>query len=156
IFGTVNTDGSFNPLTNEGGILLQNRSVGQLIQNCVLPPEVIPADATLTDRRLAPQAFGMGLIDAISTQDIQNQAIDKGMGIHGVANMVFDENGILTVGKYGYKAEAATLMQFVGLASTMELGITNPIFQDEQPPQGGGIPPNCAVAPEPNDTDGSQ
>jgi CxxC motif-containing protein (DUF1111 family) len=155
LFGTVNSDGSFNPLTSEGGILLQNRSVASFIPGCVLSGEVIPADATLIDKRLAPQAYGMGLIDSIPASVIQAQAVNQGMGIQGQTNQVLDQNGNTTVGKFGYKAEDATLVQFVADAMTNEIGITNPISQSEQLPQGQPIPPNCNVASEPND-DGTQ
>jgi len=155
LFGTTSSDGSFNALPNEGGILLQNRSVSSFIPQCTLPGEAIPTDATLIDKRLAPQAYGMGLIDSIPITAIQANAVNKGMGIQGVANIVPDQNGNPTVGKFGYKAEAATLVQFIGMALTGELGITNPISPDEQLPQGQPIPPNCQVAPEPNDN-GSQ
>jgi CxxC motif-containing protein (DUF1111 family) len=151
LFGAMNSDGSFNPLLNEGGILLQNRSVSSFIPSCVLPGEVVPADATLIDQRLAPQAFGMGLIDSIPNSQILSQALNKGMGVQGIANMVPDQNGNLMVGKFGYKGEMATLVQFIGLALTNELGITNPIFPTEQLPQGQPIPPNCSKAVEPND-----
>ena len=68
---------------------------------------------------------------------------------------MIDQNGNPTVGKFGYKAEDATLVQFIADAMTNELGVTNPISQFEQPPQGGSIPTNCNVASEPND-DGTQ
>jgi len=159
LFATVNTDGSFNPLTSEGGILLQTRSVSSFIPHCTLPGEVIPSDATLIDKRLAPQAFGMGLIDSIPDSAIQAQATleqqNQTFGIAGVPNMVVNENHNTVVGKFGYKAEGADLLQFIGLALTGEIGITNPIAPNEQLPQGQPIPPNCAKAPEPND-DGSQ
>src|SRR5205807_1697450 len=81
--------------------------------------------------------------------------VDKGMGVNGSPNMVPDETGATHVGRYGYKAQKATLVQQSGFAFLHEIGITNPIFSTEDPPQGGSIPPECATADEPND-DGTQ
>jgi CxxC motif-containing protein (DUF1111 family) len=93
----------------------------------------------------------MGLIDSIPDDQILAQAVDKGMGIHGIANIVNDEKGNLRVGKYGYKAQLATLMQITGGAMQHELGITNPINPTEDLPQGKPIPPNCSIPRQPND-----
>jgi CxxC motif-containing protein (DUF1111 family) len=159
LFGALNSDGSFNPLTNEGGILLQNQSISQFQPSCVLAGEVVPADATLVDKRLPPQNFGMGLIDAIPDSLILAQAAAEDasgmLGVAGTANMVTDQNGNTVVGKFGYKAESATLVQIVAEAMNGELGLTNPIAPNEQLPQGQPIPPACNTAPEPND-DGSR
>jgi CxxC motif-containing protein (DUF1111 family) len=154
-FGKLDNSGNFDPLANEGGILLQNNTVARFKPTCHLPGEVIPADATIIQKRLAPMLFGMGLMGAIPESDILAQAVDKGMGVFGQANMVPDENGVSHVGRFGYKAQNATLLQQSGFAFVHEIGITNPLFLDEDPPQGGLIPPECATAPEPND-DGTQ
>jgi CxxC motif-containing protein (DUF1111 family) len=154
-FGKLDGSGNFDPLANEGGILLQNNTVARFKPTCHLPGEVIPADATIVQKRLAPMLFGMGLIEAIPEADIVAQAVQKDMGVFGQANMVPDENGVTHVGRYGYKAQNATLVQQSGFAFVHEIGITNPIFQTEDPPQGGIIPPECATAGEPND-DGTQ
>jgi len=155
-FGKLDGSGNFDPLANEGGILLQNNTVARFKPTCHLPGEVIPADATIVQKRLAPMLFGMGLIEAIPEADIvaQGQAV-KGFGVTGFPNMVPDENGVFHVGRYGYKAQNATLLQQSGFAFVHEIGITSPIFPIEDPPQGGPIPPECATAAEPND-DGTQ
>jgi len=154
-FGKLDQNGNFDPLLNEGGILLQPNSVSRFKPTCHLPGEVIPADATIVQKRLAPMLFGLGLIEAIPEADISAQAIQKDMGVFGHTNMVPDENNQLHVGRYGYKAQNATLVQQTGFSFLHEIGITNPVILTEDPPQGGSIPQGCSTPTEPND-DGTQ
>src|SRR5581483_4655800 len=118
LFGTTNLDGSFNPLTNEGGPLLQPISVSRFLPACTLVGESIPADATIVGQRLSPPTFGAGLINSIDQNSILANAIDKGMGIHGTAGLVLDENGQCKVGRFGRKAQFADLLQFTSEALT--------------------------------------
>ena len=151
-FGTINTDGSFNPLINEGGIQLQNQSVARFKPNCVLAPESVPADATVITKHQSPPLFGLGLVDNIADADIQAQAIDKGSGVHGMPNMVTDENGVLRVGHFGLKAEFADLVQTSAGALQHDIGITNPLFPVEDNPNGQPAPQLCLTSTEPNDS----
>ena len=153
-FGKFNFDGTFNYLTNEGGYLLQPQSVQKFKPACSLSGERIPSDATIIAEHQSPQTFGSGLIDNVADSDILAQAIDKGMGVHGVANMVLDENGNLRPGRFGYKDEFADLLQTDASEFQHEIGITNPIYPTEDLPQGKSIPPPCTIATEPNN-DGS-
>lgn len=175
IFATVDSQGQFDPMdgsdandtTNEGGILLQPQSISSFVPNCSYPGEVIPTTpqfpvaATLFEQRFAPPNFGMGLIDAIAAADIQAQAVVKGSHgeILGQVNSVPDEYGKITVGRFGFKAQYATLTQFIGHAMTLELGVTNPVpnAQTEQESNGQEFPP-CILAGnknKPNDIDGT-
>ncbi|MBZ5597228.1 MAG: hypothetical protein LAN83_02800 [Acidobacteriia bacterium] len=151
LFGKINTDGSFNPLTNEGGIVLQPGTNQHFIANCKLKGEVVPPDATIVAKHQAPPLFGAGLIDNIPDSQILANAVDKGLGIRGVANQVTDENGNPRVGHFGLKAQAADLLQFSALAMQHEMGITNPISPNEDLPQGKPFPPACSKDTEPND-----
>ena len=151
-FGKTDDLGNFDPMLDQGGITLQTKTVGKFKPSCPLPGEVIPVDATIRARHVPPMLFGLGLVDSIPDADILANAVDKGMGIHGTANMVDDENGDLRVGRFGHKSEGATLLQFVAGALQHDMGITNPINPDEDPPQGlQNIPPECLVDTEPND-----
>jgi CxxC motif-containing protein (DUF1111 family) len=154
-FGKTDPGGAFNPLLNEGGTILQTKTVSQFKPGCVLPGEVVPLDATIRAKHVPPPLFGLGLVNSILDADILANAVDKGMGIHGVANMVDDENHNLRVGRFGHKSEAATLLQFVAGALQHDMGITNPVSPDEDLPQGQPIPRNCAISREPND-DGTE
>jgi CxxC motif-containing protein (DUF1111 family) len=156
LFGKTNPDGSFNPLTNEGGSILQAQSASQVNPKCTAVGEVIPADATIVAERTPPAVFGAGRIDAIDDSSILANAIDKGQGIHGVPNMVVDYTGTTRVGRFGHKAQLASLMQASAFALQHDIGITNPIFPSEDRPQGQLIPPGCVSAGEPNDPFGQK
>ena len=150
-FGTINTDGTFNPLTNEGGMFLQPKSVQIFKPACILKGERIPADATIIATHQPPQVFGLGLIDNIPDGQISANAIDKGQGVHGITNMVPDQNGKVKIGRFGLKAQFATLEQAAASALQHDIGITNPLFPTEDLPSGQPIPPNCSIKTEPND-----
>lgn len=153
--GKTNSDGTFNGLENEGGPVIQRFSIMQFQPTCTVPGEVVPADATIVSGRIAPPTFGMGLVNSIPEDAIMAQAVDKGDGIHGMVNLVPDENGDIHVGRFGLKAQFASLLQFTAEATLHDLGITNPYLLDEDLPQGKFIPPICLRAAEPNDPDGS-
>jgi CxxC motif-containing protein (DUF1111 family) len=152
LFGKINTNGTFNPLLNEGGMLLQTGSNQQFIANCRLKGEALPADATIISIRQAPSLLGAGLLDNVPDAQILANAVDKGMGVRGVANMVIDEHGNPRVGHFGLKAQVADLLQFSGQAEQHELGVTNPINPKEDLPSGKQYPPACSKAPPLNDS----
>ena len=160
LFGTTNSDGSFNPLTNEGGPLLQQGTIQTFdfkAGACTLPGEVVPADATIVQTRLPPDLFGAGMIDAIPDSAILANVIAYSNGILGSANMVADYNGNVRPGRFGRKAQLASLLQTVGGAFGHDLGITNPVDPIEDLPQGNPIPSLCVKDLfSPNDTVGSE
>jgi CxxC motif-containing protein (DUF1111 family) len=131
------------PNPNEGEIYLQTKGIGHF-KTCIFVGEIIPPDATVVASHQPYQAFGSGLIDAIADSDIAAQAIDKGMGVHGIANIVPDENGKLRPGRFGSKSEFPDLITAVANEMVHEIGITNPIIPEEDLPQGKPIPPRCA------------
>lgn len=161
-FGTLNSDGSFNPLSNEGGFVLQPLTIAHFVPNCVVAPEHLPQDATLVSQRVPPDLFGFGLIDSIADSTIENFAGDKGMGVNGTYNLVADWNGVMRPGRFGTKAQFASLPQAVGTAFQHDVGVTNPVAEAEdcpnavQAPVGGQCPTNlvsmqCVKDQEPND-----
>jgi CxxC motif-containing protein (DUF1111 family) len=157
--GKFNTDGTYNDLStspNEGGPQIQPMSAQKFKPACILKGEVKPADATIDAFHQAPQLFGLGLIDNIADADILAQAIDKGMGVFGNANMVMDENGVLRPGRFGYKAQAPDLLFMTANAELHELGVTNAIFSAEDKPQGLSFPQACSIKTQPNDVNATQ
>jgi hypothetical protein len=155
-YGKWNPDNTFNYLDgngtspeNEGGPIvhgISNAAFGTL-PGCTttnLPPEVVPADATVVSHIRAPQLFGLGLIDNIPDSAIlANVGTTKAYGITGIANMVADENGVVRPGRFGQKLNVVSLFQFTANAEFNELGITNTYFPNEHLPQGLPYPTNC-------------
>jgi CxxC motif-containing protein (DUF1111 family) len=105
----------------------------------------------MTSVRNAPALYGDGLIDALPEEVILAGATDRGDGVHGRPNWVRDEAGRARVGRFGWKADTATLRQFVADAFRNELGITNPLAPADLPPPGGAAADRCAVGADLDD-----
>jgi CxxC motif-containing protein (DUF1111 family) len=132
-------NGVFNPLTSEGGSLFRHFGIGGQVPNraCTTQGEVVPSDANVVAGRRTVQLFGDGLVDA--TPDSTFQAIANGepSAIRGTAPVVPNVvTGGTAVGKFGWKDQEPNLLAFSGDAYLNEMGITNPLFPNEHPPQG--------------------
>ena len=96
---------------------------------------VIPADANIIVRRIPIPLFGAGLVEAIADDAILALADPDdrdGDGVSGRAAIVTDRGtGDRRVGRFGWKAQHATLLAFSGDAYRNEMGITNDLFRDE-------------------------
>lgn len=127
---TVN--GVFDPLDSQGGSLLQERSINPGIR------EVVPREANTVARRVTTPLFGAGLIEAIPDSTIVLGTLGrKPAGIAGKVSVVRDVvSGINRIGRFGWKAQQATLLAFSGDAYVNEMGITNRFFPTENAPNG--------------------
>jgi len=138
-------NGVFDPLTEQGGMLLQARSLRELDPTFPYGGEVVPRDATLVSHRVTTPLFGAGLIEAIPPAEIVRRADPLGRNpdhIAGVPNMVRNpETGALEVGRFGWKAHVSDLHVFAGDAYLNEVGVTSATFPDESLPQGRPLPP---------------
>jgi len=133
---------------------------GQVIQKQITPAysdflqmtaEPIPAAATDSGHRTTPDVFGFGLLDAVPDAVILARAdpFDRnGDGISGRPNRTADGR----LGRFGRKAQAATLREFNGEAFVMEMGITNPGNETEQIVAGFPFPAGVDPLPEPEIT----
>src|SRR5262249_30653002 len=88
--------------------------------------------------RMTTPLFGAGLIEAIPDADIIRRAnAAKPQGISGRVSLVTDvATGQTRVGRFGWKAQQATLLAFAGDAYLNEMGITNRLFPHENAPNG--------------------
>jgi CxxC motif-containing protein (DUF1111 family) len=125
-------NGVFDPLESQGGSLLQARAIDPAVQ------EVIPRQANVVARRLTTPLFGAGLIDAITDSEIVLGTLRaKPAGITGKVAVVTDVvSGKKRIGRFGWKAQQATLLAFSGDAYLNEMGITNRFFPIENAPNG--------------------
>ncbi len=144
--------GGFDSLDGRGGPVARARSVAELGETCPVAPG-IPADANVTSVRNAPSLFGLGLIDQIPDAAILAEAArqERGGSVRGKPHRVAVRDGLERVGRFGWKAQAARLDEFVGEAFRTELGITNPTAPRDlvTPPTGS----SCAgFGPDPEDT----
>ena len=129
--GYVDEDGRFNVLN--GGTLYPLFSIPNHLCQVVIPEE-----ANVIARRMPIPLFGDGLIEAISDATIlalEDPDDRNGDGIHGRAARVMDPASRRErIGRFGWKAQQATLLSFSGDAYRNEMGITNDIFPDEYAP----------------------
>ena len=127
---TVN--GVFHPLRDKGGSLLQQFAIDPAVR------EVVPPEAnTIAHRRTTP-LFGLGLIEAIPDDTIRQHArIHQPDGITGCVAEVKDiTTGRRRIGRFGWKAQHATLLAFSADAYLNEMGITSRFFPHENAPNG--------------------
>ena len=116
----------------------------------------IPAQATIVARRAPIPLFGAGLVEAIADETIralEDPADRDRDGISGRAALVRDaDSGLMRVGRFGWKAQHATLLAFGADAYRNEMGITNDLFPTEV---AFGIRPeqirSCDPLPDPED-----
>lgn len=89
----------------------------------------------LISPRLGTPVFGLGLLEAIPEASIlAYQDIDDvdGDGISGKANYVFDiVSGRTQLGRFGWKANTATILEQCAAAYVNDMGITNYLFPFE-------------------------
>jgi len=116
----------------------------------------IPADANNVVRRIPSPLFGAGLVEAIPDSVIlswEDPTDRNGDGVRGRAAMITDPGTqTMRVGRFGWKAQQATLIAFAAQALRDEMGITNDLFPNEI---GMGLSPEqlaaCGGASEPED-----
>lgn len=87
---------------------------------------------TMLSVRLAPPMIGLGLLEAVSSEDILSWADPDDAnndGISGRPNMVWNlAEDKLTLGRYGWKAGNPTLHQQNNAAFNNDIGISTPVF----------------------------
>lgn len=85
--------------------------------------------------RLAPPVFGLGLLESISEYDIVSNAdVDdaNGDGISGKPNYVWNpQTQMMMLGRFGLKANTASLLIQCAAAYNNDIGITSSIFPKE-------------------------
>jgi CxxC motif-containing protein (DUF1111 family) len=128
--GYRDPDGSFRALNEDGDTLIHLFSVPT--HGC---QPLIPDDATVIARRAPIPLFGAGLVEAIADdtilalEDPQDRNRDS---VSGRVAMVTDAaSGERRVGRFGWKAQHATLLAFGADAYRNEMGITNDLFPRE-------------------------
>ncbi len=128
----LRTDSRFSPLAHLGGSLLQNSAIDPAAE------ERVPAEANVIIRRQSTPLFGLGLIEAIPEETIL--ALARGRKPDGVTGRAARVQNIATgepaIGRFGWKAQLSTLLDFAGDAYLNEMGVTSRLFPEENPPNG--------------------
>ncbi|MCC7156658.1 MAG: hypothetical protein IT161_18925 [Bryobacterales bacterium] len=126
--GHADGEGNFTELN--GGTLFHLFSIPGHLCQVRIPPE-----ANVLARRAPIPVFGAGLVEAIpdeaiiALEDPEDRDVD---GIRGRAARITDvASGRGRIGRFGWKAQHATLLAFAADAYRNEMGITNDLFPDE-------------------------
>lgn len=140
-------DGSCSTLREEGGDNLQQRATPAALR-LGMGPEPVPGQATATVYVVAPQLFGLGLLEAVPEAEILSRADPddaNGDGISGRPALVPDGR----LARFGRKGDAVSVQDFVEQALLFELGLTTPRFPLEEGHVGAAMPTGADPSPEP-------
>jgi CxxC motif-containing protein (DUF1111 family) len=114
--------GIFDPLVGHGGPIARQHSIRELGFPCGLPTGD-PPRANAFSNRSAMTLRGTSLIDNSRIGDIDKNRLAQPLAMQGRFNILADGRA----GKFGWKAQTATLVEFMGEAFRDEIGITNPL-----------------------------
>lgn len=119
------------PVTFKDGVVVTLKKPVYSVTDTYIP---MPDNAVFSPR-LAPPVFGLGLLEAITEEDILlKQDINDldGDGISGKANYVWNpETQSIALGRFGWKANTPTVLTQTAGAYNNDMGITNPLFPTE-------------------------
>lgn len=122
-----------------GGSLIDTRALSRRI----IP--VVPANANVDSFRTSLSTLGDGYVEAVPDSTLIAIAnLQPGLSggiINGHVNRVpvLESPGILAVGRFGWKAQHASLVSFSADAYRNEMGITTPLFPDELTSNGNPV-----------------
>jgi len=135
--------GMFDPMTELGGPLLQGAAIGDVVTSAGafrFVPEQIPPAASLSIARRTQPLFGLGLVDAVPDEVFHALAAAQASDpdrVAGRPNLVVDaQRRRVAVGRFGWKAQIPTLLEFSAEALRDEMGVTSPAVPEESCPQG--------------------
>ncbi|MEH6526072.1 MAG: di-heme oxidoredictase family protein [Sneathiella sp.] len=101
-------------------------------------------DDIMISPRVAPPVFGLGLLEAIKEEDILALADpddQSGNGISGRVNTVWDQpTATKKIGRFGWKANSASLQHQNAAAAAGDIGLTSTLFPEANCP---AIQENC-------------
>ncbi|PWU04641.1 MAG: thiol oxidoreductase [Bacteroidetes bacterium] len=127
----INITYTENPFTFPDGETASLRNPTYTLLN---PYKPLPGNLMMSPR-MAPPFFGLGLIQSIPESTILAFADENdadGDGISGKANYVYDPYLQKTmIGRFGLKANTATILTQVAGAYNQDMGVTNYVFPKE-------------------------
>ncbi len=154
----IEDKGEFSPLEELGGSLLQALAISDPCR------EFVPPEATVTATRMTNSSMAFGLIEAIPDADIaaHDDPLDANKDgisghVHWVLPLEESPTSPLRAGRFGWKAQVATVLSFSGDATKNEMGITNALVGNESAPNGNmALLAACDTVADPEDSaDGS-
>jgi hypothetical protein len=115
-------NGIFDPLLGRGGPIARQHSIAELGIPCSLPTG-IPPEANAVSKRSAMTLRGTSLLDNVRVTHMEQVRLSQPPELRGRLNRLADGR----VGRFGWKAQTATLVEFMGEAFRDEIGLTSPL-----------------------------
>ncbi|MCZ6917546.1 MAG: hypothetical protein O7I93_12275 [Gemmatimonadetes bacterium] len=148
VFKATHFDGeTCDLLVREGGDNVQQRAT-ELAREHGFFREEYPPSSTGRTKVSGPSLYGLGLVDAIAEETLlalEDPDDADGNGISGRAGRTVDGR----VGRFGRKADVATLFEFIEGALRAEMGLTTYLHPVEETINGVPVPPEIDPAPDP-------
>jgi CxxC motif-containing protein (DUF1111 family) len=142
---------NFDYLEALGGPVMQQQAISPSCRE-FLPS---PAIANHVRTRVTPSVLAFGLVEAIADSSIialEDPNDSNGDGISGRAHRVQPletPTGPLRIGRFGWKAQIATVLSFSGDAARTEMGLTNRVVAQETAPNGDtNLLASCDTVPD--------
>ncbi len=149
-YGGQLQDGAIGDVPPEGRVIVSHETIagryGDGTSYTLVAPSYAIGDPAhgplaadvLIGPRLAPQVFGVGLLEAIDDETILALADPDdadGDGISGRVNMVWDDRvGAPAIGRFGWKANVASVEQQVAGAFLGDIGVTSSLHPAQNCP----------------------
>jgi CxxC motif-containing protein (DUF1111 family) len=141
-------DGAFHLLPS--GPVAHQHSIAELGEACGLPTGT-PPEANVVSRRSAMTLRGTSLIDTIRDERILAGMAAQPQDVRGRPHTMPDGR----IGRFGWKAQSPTLVEFMAAAQRDQMGLTNPLVPRDHvdgcganmtSPEADGVPLTSLVA----------
>jgi CxxC motif-containing protein (DUF1111 family) len=128
---------------------------GSLVHSRATHPdagEVVSFEDDIRTFRISTNTLGAGFIEAISNQTLLEIRDHQPGSVRGLAVIVpvLEVSGASRIGRFGWKSQHASLESFSADAYLNEMGITSPLFPDENSSSGRDVSAFDPV-PDPED-----
>ncbi len=131
---------------------------GSLIQSRATDPDIVEQvdyEDDVRAFRISTNTLGNGFVECIANDTLTALRDAQPVGMRGNAVMVpvLEGNGLARIGRFGWKSQHASLVSFSADAYLNEMGITTPLFPEENTSNGRfvGYGSGYDPLPEPED-----
>jgi CxxC motif-containing protein (DUF1111 family) len=138
-----------------GGQFFESQG-GSLIQSRATHPEateLVAVEDDIRTFRISTNTLGAGFVEAIANSTLLRLQASQPEALRGTAVVVpvLEARGHGRIGRFGWKDQHASLESFAGDAYLNEMGITSPLFPEENTAGGRDPEPYDTVPNDPED-----
>ncbi len=128
---------------SQGGSIIQSRATHASIV------ERVAFEDNISTFRISTNTLGSGFVEAIANSTLLAIRNRQPAGLRGTALEVpvLEAGSVARIGRFGWKAQHASLESFAADAYINEMGITTPIFPDENMSAGEYVGPGSNYDP---------